>query len=226
MFDRSMAFAKATFVSILAVGVISILDRSELFQAIAQVVTIPFLLFSLINFWISIRQSSHQKMQNEIKRVQEKSFPVVMASFAHDSLVEERPNNTYYREQRAKNTLEILKSNKEYKILTKISGESKVPEILYVVSLSMLLLSMILSEWIIGICPTIAEIQPASLTFIALLVALGEVLLKECLANRRFEKILTLARQQYVDDTDDKRIAYIEGLLQPKSEEESQNGQP
>jgi len=185
-------------VAVAIIAIISIFDGSETFINMAQTMAFPSLIYSFVNLWVSIESDIIQRLKKEV----ESNLKLwrCQGSLIHQTKnrleeMQSRTPGNYWLESIQKNLTDYESENKTtetiYLIFKKLSENSnKVMTFIYIASSVLVILSMALSDWLIELFPIIATMKLPVITFIALLISMGGIILKDYIVEHRFNKLV------------------------------------
>ena len=204
MKNKHFLFSLSLTVAVAIIMVLSIFIHNTVFDEIAQVITIPFLLFTLVSFAFSVSESiislceaqialenEKQKFckyyKNNLERllegIKKHDLPQNASEIKTNELIDQREQDLKdASENIEKFSLNILTLRD---IITKCQ-RNKILSISYTVLLSFLIVFMMISSLI---APYFGFIPTATLTLLSLFFAIVEILLKDIISNKIFSNM-------------------------------------
>ena len=201
MKNKHFLFSISLAISIAVIMVLSIFIHSTIFDGIAQAITIPFLLFTFISCIFSIVEEivyiCKTKMSIEEERMdcwkyykntletqlsvfKKYDNPQTEAQFETNMLLDQRKQQL----ENAKSTLEACSLNYlAYGEIVNKCQKDKILKIFYVISLTILIVSMMIAPIISPYC---SFIPTTTLPLLSLFFAIMEILIKEKVATSIF----------------------------------------
>lgn len=201
MKDKHFLFSLSLAIAVAAIMLLSIFVDSSVFDGIAQSITIPFLLFTVVSCVFSIAEeiinicntkSAIEKekydswdyykksLETQLGWVSRYDNPQNKDQIETNELIDQKEQQL----EEAKRTIE--KCSLDFVVYTEIKygfQNNKLLKIIYTISLSILILSMMIS-------PVLSQyfsfIPTTTLTLLSLFFAILEILLKDVVANKWF----------------------------------------
>ena len=197
--NKHLLFSISLSLAVFVIMILSLWGDNDVFQEIAEVIALPFLLFTLAGFILSFFEeiSSIASSQQDLEKTKIQVFKAIADDYNMRYNVPEVENDDSCNEsvQASKNIRKYVDENKEaihncnlkidtYKHIETWCYNNKVIPTIYVFSLTLLIVSMmmhtILLQWF-------SFGHASTVTFASLFLAMGESLVKKPLADALFK---------------------------------------
>lgn len=215
MKNKYFLFSISLAVSVFIIMILSIFVQNIIFEQIAQAITIPFLLFTLASFMVSVAEEiinmckSKTQVENEkfrlwnyYAKVLEKDLkmfsryekPVTQEQIKTNELLDEREEQLHKAAENARDN--ILHIDTYSKIVAKFE-KNLFLQITYALTLTMLIVSMMITPVISKWCQFIPT---TTLTLLSLFLTISEILVKDTIADNILNKMFNKIKKQTEDE--------------------------
>lgn len=217
MKNKYFYFSLSLSIAILFLMILSIFVKDSIFEEIAQAITIPFLSFTLVCFAVSVSEeiinSCNSNVQLEVERhklweyykevllrdlclVSRYETPRTDHEREMNELITERENRYL---QANDDALKCIKKIDIYSQIIKKCEQNHILQVLYVMTLSLLIVSMMITPILSVWCQFIPT---TTITLLSLFVAIMEILLKDAIAQKILRKMYKTIAKKIEEETD------------------------
>lgn len=210
MKNKHFVFSLSLGIAIFILMILSIFLQNEVFEDLARVITIPFLIFTISIFFINISEDIITICKNKIDVEKEKAntweyfkLKTEKELSLFDPVINPQTNSIGILKNRlvdAEKELANYYLNIEIYIKIQLSLQKNIfSQIFYLIACSLLFLSMCISPILAPYCKFVPY---TTLTLLSLFLAVFELLIKNLLAqkilNKKYEKLYAKKEQNNV----------------------------